>query len=265
MRCYKRNNMKPYTLLLVGLILSSLAHAQSNGQPTDENEIRKAILHNDSLFWQAYNQCDVEGMATFFTDDMEFYHDRGGPIYSLEKFKENLRTGMCARTDRRLRREAVAGTVKVFPMNNYGGLISGEHIFYVNDGKTETPDGYGKFTQLWKFENNEWKMSRVLSYDHGPAPYVNKRHEAPIAGKTLKEYEGQYISDKTGRVAVKADLNTLKISSTNFQIAIYPETQNKFFAKERDLQFEFLQDKEKKMKLVVYEKGTVVEELKRDK
>ena len=254
--------MKPFTLLLAGVILSSSAYAQSNGQPTDENEIRKAIFHNDSLFWQAYNQCDIDRMATFFTDDMEFYHDRGGPIYSLEKFKENLRTGMCGRAER-LRREPIAGTVRVFPMNNYGGLISGEHIFYINDGKKETPDGYGKFTQLWKFENNEWKMSRVLSYDHGPAPYINKRQEIAVAGKILKQYEGQYIS-KGGRVTVNANSNALKISSDNFQIAVYPETQNKFFAKERDLQFEFLQDQEKRMKLVVYENGNIAEEINRE-
>jgi len=254
--------MKPLTLLLLGVILSSSAYAQSNGQLTDENEIRKAIFHNDSLFWLAYNQCDIERMATFFTDDIEFYHDRGGPLYSLEKFKENLRTGMCGRAER-LRREVVAGTVKVFPMNNYGGLITGEHIFYINDGKKETPDGYGKFTQLWKFENNEWKMSRVLSYDHGPAPYINKRHEISVTGKILKQYEGQYIS-KSGRVTVNANSNALKISSDNFQIAVYPETQTKFFAKERDLQFEFLRDKEKNMKLVVYENGNVAEEINRE-
>jgi len=253
--------MKSYTLLLAGVILSASAHAQSNGQPTDENEIRKAIFHNDSLFWQAYNQCDIERMATFLTDDMEFYHDRGGPIYTLEKFKENLRTGMCGRVER-LRREPIAETVKVFPMNNYGALISGEHIFYVNDGKKETPDGYGKFAQLWKFENNEWKMSRVLSYDHGPAPYVNKRQEIPVTGKILKQYEGQYVS-KGGLITVNTELNSLKLSSANFQITIYPETQNKFFAKDRDLQFEFLLDKDKKMKVVVYEKGNVVEEINR--
>lgn len=256
--------MKQNTLLLLYCLLALSVRAQSDGALTDPNKIRNAIYHSDSLFWEAYNQCDIDRMTTFLTDDMEFYHDKGGPIYTLEKFKENIRTGLCGKADWRLRREALPETVRVFPMNNYGGLISGEHIFYINDGKKETPDGYGKFAQLWKFENNQWKMSRIISYDHGPAPYINKRKEITVAGKILKRYEGQYTSSQAGRVTVKAVLNTLIMSSENLHLTIYPETQNKFFAKERDLQFEFLYDSEKKMKLVVYEKGNAVEEIHRE-
>lgn len=257
--------MKRNVLLLICTLLSISLHAQSDGIPTDVTKISRAIYHNDSLFWEAYNQCDIERMATFLTDDVEFYHDKGGPIYTLEKFKENIRTGLCGKSDWHLRREELPGTVKVFAMNNYGGLISGEHVFYVSDGKKETLDGHGKFMQLWKFENNQWKMSRILSYDHGPAPYINKRTEITVSGKILKKYEGQYTSSRAGSVMVKAELNTLKISSTNLQLTIYPETENKFFAKDRDLQFEFLYDHDKKMKLIVYEKGNAVEEINREK
>lgn len=260
----KHDKMKPYALLVTCTMLSISAFAQPNSQLPDLNGIRKAIYHNDSLFWQAYNQCDVDGMAAFLTDDVEFYHDKGGPLYTLAKFKENLRTGLCGKTDSRIRRDVVPGTVNIFPMDNYGGLITGEHIFYVSDGKKETLDGYGKFTQLWKFENNVWKMSRILSYDHGPAPYINKRKEITVAGKILKQYEGEYTSPKADRVTINVDLNTLKISTANLQLTVYPETQNKFFAKDRDLEFEFLYDKEKKMKMVVYEKGNVVEEVTRE-
>jgi len=258
--------MRLYTLLFfyATLLLSGTINAQSNGQPADKNEIMKAIYHYDSLFWQAYNVCDVEKMATYFTDDIEFYHDKGGPTFGSAKFQEAIRTGMCGKADWRLRREAIAGTVKVFPMNNYGGLISGEHIFYINDGKKETLDGYGKFTQLWKFENGEWKMSRVLSYDHGPAPYVNKRKEASVSSAQLKQYVGKYTSSKAGVVTITSESNTLKISTDNLQLIVYAESQNKFFAKERDLQFEFISDKGKTMKLVVYEKGEMVEEAKKN-
>jgi hypothetical protein len=169
--------MKPLLFLCTALVVSGPLQAQSNGQPIDVNEILKAIYHHDSIFWQAYNACDVEKMASYFTDDVEFYHDKGGPTFSLVKFKEALRTGLCGKTDWRLRRQAIMGTVKAFPLNNYGGLISGEHVFYINDGKNERLDGYGKFTQLWKYENGSWKMSRVLSYDHGPAPHLNKNGE----------------------------------------------------------------------------------------
>ncbi|HEY8936799.1 MAG TPA: DUF4440 domain-containing protein [Cyclobacteriaceae bacterium] len=257
--------MRLYTLLFfyISLLLSKTVNAQSNGQPADASEIIKAIYHHDSIFWEAYNACDVEKMASYFTEDIEFYHDKGGPTFGLAKFKEAIRTGMCGKPDWRLRREVVAGTVKVFPMNNYGGLITGEHIFYINDGKKETLDGYGKFTQLWKFENGEWKMSRVLSYDHGPAPYINKRKEVQVSSAQLKQYIGKYTSPKAGEVTITSESNVLKIATVNLQLVVYAESQNKFFAKDRDLQFEFIGDKKKIVKMVVYEKGNVIEEAKR--
>jgi hypothetical protein len=248
-------------LLFSSLLLSQSSFAQSNGQPTDPQEIMNSIYHHDSLFWEAYNACDVEKMAGLFTDDLEFYHDKGGPTFTLAKFKESLKTGLCGKADWRLRREAIAGTVKVFPLNNYGGLISGEHVFYINDGKKEVLDGYGKFTQLWKFENNQWKMSRVLSYDHGPAPYINKRKEVTVPIPSIKEYVGSYTSSKTGNTTVTLQVNHLNITFNNSQLIIYPESPNRFFVKERDLQFEFIKDKDKEMKIIVYEKGQIVDEL----
>jgi len=172
--------MKPLFLLPMLLLSTILVKAQSNGQPTDANDIVRAIYHHDSIFWQAYNTCDVEKMASYVTDDLEFYHDKGGPTYTMLKFKENTRTSLCGKADWRLRRQAITGTVKAFPLNNYGGVITGEHVVYINNGKTETLDGYGKFMQLWKFENGTWKMSRIVSYDHGPAPRLNEKGEKVI-------------------------------------------------------------------------------------
>ena len=156
-----------YTLLTFITLFPAMA--QQSNQPS-EAEAVAAIYRNDSLFWQAYNKCDVETMMTFFIEDVEFYHDKGGPTFSSAKLKESLQTGMCGNSGWRLRREPVAGSVQAFPLKNYGGLISGEHIFFVKEGsKAEYLDGYGKFTQVWLYKDGKWKMSRILSYDHGPA------------------------------------------------------------------------------------------------
>jgi hypothetical protein len=175
-----------------------------------------------------------------------------------------MKKGLCGNPDWRLRREAVAGTVKVYPLNNYGALISGEHVFYINEtGKKEKLDGLAKFTQLWQFKNNEWKMSRVLSYDHGPAPYMNKRKEVTLTPVQLKQCAGKYESAMAGTVTITPEGNTLKFVASNFQVTIYPESENKFFMKERDLQFEFVKEKNAVVKMVVHEFGAVVEEAKR--
>ena len=155
-------------LLHLLIIYPATLFAQTNLPP--EGEVLKAIAYHDSIFWEAYNRCDVETMSRYFTEDLEFYHDKGGPVFTRLNFVQAMSQGLCGNPDWRLRREAVPGSVRVFPLNKYGGLISGEHLFYINEkGKKEVLDGYGKFTQLWQFINGEWKMSRVISYDHGPA------------------------------------------------------------------------------------------------
>ena len=48
-----------------------------NAQSAEE-KLAKTILYKDSLFWVTYNNCDYSNFGQFFTDDVEFYHDKGG-------------------------------------------------------------------------------------------------------------------------------------------------------------------------------------------
>jgi hypothetical protein len=49
----------------------------------------------------------------------------------------------------------------------------------------------------------------------------------------------------------------------DFQITMVPESDNKFFARDRDLQFEFVIEQTKVTKVRIYEGGKVVDELRR--
>ena len=145
----------------------------SFAQNTDA-ELTATILHLDSLFWQSYNTCDTTSMRQYFTEDLQFYHDKGGPTYDYQTMVNGFARNLC-KGSFRIRREAVPGTVKVFPMRNndaiYGALISGEHYFYTTEnGQPEKRVGLAKFSQLWLKQQGVWKMSIVLSFDHGEAP-----------------------------------------------------------------------------------------------
>ena len=75
---------------------------------------------------------------------------------------------MCERQqkgiDYRARRVLVRNSLEVYPLNNYGAVQMGVHRFYpLVKGK---PNEVAKFTHLWKKESGEWKLARVLSYDH---------------------------------------------------------------------------------------------------
>ncbi len=249
--------------LAVCLLITSLqtCPAQTSVSPGSFEDLEKTILFHDSIFWVAYDACDVEKMSSYFTDDLEFYHDKNGLTAPKEKLDEAMRTGLCGNANFRLRREAIAGTVKVFPMNNFGALISGEHLFYINEkGKKEYLDGYGKFTHLWKYTDNAWKMSRVISYDHGPPPFINKQKEVLLNELELQRFSGKYQSANKGTATVSAGQNSVKLTMGTFELVFVPEGKTKFFAKDRDLQIDFVLEENKVKKLVVYEKGKIVDE-----
>src|SRR5947208_1717531 len=61
-------------LLAVCLLLNT-SKAQTSSDSTT-----KLVLQKDSLFWTAYNNCHIDNMMQFVTDDVEFYHDKNGVL-----------------------------------------------------------------------------------------------------------------------------------------------------------------------------------------
>jgi Domain of unknown function (DUF4440) len=250
------------TILSVGFY--HFSHAQQAASADPFENLEKTILYHDSIFWFAYNACDVDKMSSYFTEDLEFYHDKNGVTSPRVKMDEAMQKGLCGNENWHLRREAIKGTVKVFPMKGFGALISGEHVFYINEtGKKEYLDGYGKFTHLWKYADGVWRMSRVISYDHGPPPFINKRKEVTLNDEELSRFSGNYKSSRGQIATVTALKNSLTITMGNFQIQMIPESKMKFFARDRDLQIDFVLQEDKAKRLLVYEKGNVVDELVR--
>lgn len=265
-------------LTLICIIPTCLV-AQNPVDSREDPQLTAIILHRDSLFWQAYNTCEVDAMRNFFTDDIEFYHDKGGVTTGLDAFITATRKGICGSDTIRIRREIIAATVHVFPMRMsgviYGAILSGDHQFYVKTGsKPEFLDGQAKFTHLWLLKDGAWKMSRVLSYDHGPAHYVNLRAEISLPDTLLKQYTGTYKGPQSGNILIAVDGDHLLLTSEGNKFMIYAETRDRFFMRERDLTFTFTSDAPKgsnripgrdkrPLKLVVRENGNIAEELVR--
>jgi len=233
---------------------------------TGNQELTAAILHKDSLFWTAYNHCNTENFGQFFTQDVEFYHDKGGITLGLEKLTANTKTNLCSNNNFRLRRAAVEGTVKVFPLHNagviYGAIISGEHVFFVQEtGKKERLDGLAKFSHVWLLKDSVWKMARILSYDHGPAQYTSNKKEIILSGKVIDAYIGKYKGVESGTITIEKEKGFLILSIQNKKFTLYPEADNRFFMKERDVSFEFIKnEKNKVIKMLVREQENIVEE-----
>ena len=155
-------------------ILAAIAIASLAGAQAPAPDPAAAVAERDAAFWRVYNACDVPGFEPFFTKDVEFYHDRGGPMAGWDALAAALKNGLCGDANR-TRRAPVEGTVRISILKQgdtvYGAFVAGAHLFYVTQpGKPESLDGHARFANLWRLQDGVWRMSRILSYDHGPPP-----------------------------------------------------------------------------------------------
>ena len=158
---------RTYAKLLVAsalALLSSTATAQAGPTAATGDTLFQQIAAADSSFFDAYNNCQLTKMESYFTRDVEFYHDQSG-LSRLAGVMDALRKNICGK----VRRDPVAGTLEVSPLKGYGAVATGLHRFC--DSRKhhicrEGNSGDAKFVTLWRKQNGKWRMSRVVSYDH---------------------------------------------------------------------------------------------------
>ncbi|HEV7891982.1 MAG TPA: nuclear transport factor 2 family protein [Pyrinomonadaceae bacterium] len=152
-------------LLLIFLLSPCSANAQAGDKSPSTKELHERIAALDASLFAAYNKCDIDKVGTFFAEDLEFYHEKGGLTLTRDATLALMRKNLCGADSNRVRRELVEGSMEVRPIKNYGAVQTGEHRFYLTQkGQTEKLDGIGKFVMLWREKDGEWKITRVISY-----------------------------------------------------------------------------------------------------
>ena len=97
-----------------------------------------------------------------FDENIEFYHDTGG----LQHYAD-VKAGFANLFGRNngIRRELVAGSLRVFPIKGYGAVELGTHRFcHVENGRDHC--GTFDFVHVWRQSDGAWKITRVVSYGH---------------------------------------------------------------------------------------------------
>lgn len=121
-------------------------------------ELHAQIVRMDSIFFDAYNHCKMEVIEQLFSEDIEFFHDKGGLSTSKKDIVNAIRNNICDK----VQRELIPGTIEVYPIANYGAVQMGWHQFHNNQEPDAKPHP-SKFVTIWKKENDKWVMARVIS------------------------------------------------------------------------------------------------------
>ena len=162
-------SLRALVLLLVCLLSANSSHAQAGKDAKASQELYDRIAALDAALFDAYNRCDIDKVGTFFTEDLEFYHEKGGLTLTRDATLATMRKNLCAGGGYHLRRELVQGGMEVRPIADYGAVQTGEHRFYLSQkGEKEALDGICKFVMLWRKANDGWRISRVISYGCRP-------------------------------------------------------------------------------------------------
>lgn len=159
--------MRSLICLLFLLILPVIGYSQVK----KDSELFITLKTEDSLlFEKGFNQCDLDYFELKITTDLKFFHDQSG-ILDRKKFLENTRKNLCSNMRRKPIRKVKPESLEVFPLYNngvlYGAIQKGVHNFFIRvSGKEDRWTSIAKFTHVWVLENDIWKLSQVLSYDH---------------------------------------------------------------------------------------------------
>lgn len=151
-------------LVLLGLFFSCAHHKQSTDSPLatytpDDQELYATIVHMDSVFFNAYNTCDLDQQAAIYSNSIEFYHDQGGLMTSKQAILDATERNICGKVTR----ELVQGSIEVYPIKGYGAVEMGQHMFHNNQEPEGSPSHIGKFVIIWRQQGTTWQIARVIS------------------------------------------------------------------------------------------------------
>ncbi len=157
--------------LMTGLMTVGAPQAAPAVTLPDQPALEQAIAAADTrLFSLMFDQCDAPALADMVTEDLEFYHDKGGLMATRAVFVADYQRSCTARTAPdawRSRRELTPGTMRVYAIPGVGAVEEGSHVFYERQGDgPEHLTGRARFSVLWRLEDGHWRLARAFSIDH---------------------------------------------------------------------------------------------------
>lgn len=146
------------TVVFFACSTASKTTFQPSAYPEGSKALYDTIVQLDSALFHAYNTCDLVKYAAFFSEDLEFYHDRGGLDTNKANSVDGVRKYVCGKVTRHL----LKGSIEVSPIPNFGAVEIGVHGF-TNNQEPNAKMHYARFVIIWKREKTGWLVTRVIS------------------------------------------------------------------------------------------------------
>jgi len=148
---------------IIAFLLSFSGLAQSNNieipayKPRNQKLYTK-IVSLDSIYFNAYNTCDMKKQGEMYSEEIEFFHDKGGLSDSKQEILKSIKKNICNKVTRTL----VAGSIEVYEIPDYGAIEMGYHTFY-NKEEPDAKQTPTRFIIVWKKGEKKWKIKKVIS------------------------------------------------------------------------------------------------------
>ena len=219
-------------------LFTAINYCNAQDQNQKNSDLFITLQVKDSLLFEiGFNQCNLKQMRELVLSDIEFYHDRDGITKSKTHFINSVKKNLCFSGKNIVKRVLDKSSLEIFPLYKegklYGALQTGIHSF----GDTKA-----SFSHIWLLENNEWKISRVISYNHHKEKNISKNKFITLSSRDLKKYAGVYEFSPDFVLTVRVEGNQLYGGSQGDEVAINCYEKHKFIDSEQIHDLEFILD-----------------------
>jgi hypothetical protein len=153
----------PALLTVFAISLSLCAWGQDNYvYKPGSQPLYDTIVRMDSVYFTAYNNCDMATQAAIYSDSLEFYHDGSGLATSKQAILTAIKTNICGKVTRVL----VKGSLEVYAIPNFGAVEIGLHRF-INHQENDHVSPPERFIIVWRNKDGKWQITRVISLHGG--------------------------------------------------------------------------------------------------
>lgn len=228
-------NLRMRVLSLTSVLTVSMAVAYA--QPAKESELFQLLKEKDNqMFNVGFNHCNIEQLEELTYEDFEFYHDKDGITSSKKAFLKVVKEDLCGSGKNVISRVLNENSLEVFPMYKgdklYAAMQTGVHSF---------GNSTAKFMHLWLLDNEEWKLSRVMSYDHQNENVTIDEVSSflTLSNKVLMLYVGNYQFSPDFILSIVNEGDKLYGDSQGEKVEIKPYDEHKFVAIDNSAKIHF--------------------------